>query len=277
MADIKLIASDLDGTLFTTDKVITDRLKKAIKSITDKGILFVPATGRVHDAVPESIKNLYVSYMITSNGARIIDVKTGKDIVQNFIPDEYVDFVVEAIKSHHVIIEVFRDNKAFVDKKVHMNPEKYGVTPHHARYIKDTRIPVEDIFEDIKSHKAYLENINIIFDDKALQNAITKKLKDYGKLTVTSSSPINIEITSLLATKGNALGELSKKLGFTRDNVMAFGDSENDISMIEFAGIGVAMANADENVKHYAKIVADSCDDFGVAKIIEKLEKGEIK
>ena len=81
----------------------------------------------------------------------------------------------------------------------------------------------------------------------------------------------NIEITSLYATKAQALEKLCEVLSLTRENVLAMGDGDNDMPMIEFAGIGVAMTNGEEHIKQAADIIADDCNDFGAAKILEQI------
>ncbi|MBQ2753060.1 MAG: HAD family phosphatase [Firmicutes bacterium] len=276
MAKIKLVASDLDGTLLTSDKIITERLKAAIKAITDKGIYFVPATGRVYDAVPEDVKALPVKYVITSNGARVYDPVLKKDIVQNYIPSEDVDFIFDTVSDLHVIIEIFMDNKAYIDENAYRNLSSYNLTDGHSGYILETRIPI-NINELLKTRKAELENINIIFADPETRLDVIRKLKEYGKASVTTSSPNNVEITNLTATKGNALKEICLCLGINKENVLALGDSDNDLDMIVFAGCGVAMANASEHVKDASDMITSSCDENGAALILERLaEKGEI-
>ncbi len=276
MAKIKLVASDLDGTLLTSNKQLTDRLKTAIKAITDKGIYFIPATGRVYDAVPDDVKALPVKYIITSNGARVYDPKAKTDIAQNYIPPEDVDFILDTANGLHVIIEIFMDNKAYIDEKAYNDLYSYNLTEGHAGYILETRIPV-NIDELIKTKKAELENINIIFADPETRFDVIRKFKDYGKASVTTSSPNNVEITSLKATKGNALKEICTLLDISRENVLALGDSDNDLDMIAFAGCGVAMANASDHVKDASDMITATCDENGAALILERLaEKGEI-
>ena len=276
MAKIKLVASDLDGTLLTSKKILTDRLKTAIKAITDKGIYFVPATGRVYDAVPDDIKALPVKYVITSNGARIYDPALQKDVAQNYILPEDVDFVLNLIRPFHVITEIFMDNKAYIDEKAYNDLSSYNLSEGHEGYILETRIPV-NIDELLKTKKEELENINIIFADPTTRLEILGKLKEYKQVSVTTSSPNNVEITSLKATKGNALKEICTLLNINRENVLTLGDSDNDLDMIVFAGCGVAMANASEHVKEASDIITAGCDEYGAALILETLaEKGEI-
>lgn len=273
--EIKLIASDLDGTLLTSEKVLTERLKTALINATEKGIYFVPATGRVLDAVPDFIKALPNRYIITSNGAKIYDPINKKDVYKRFLSSDDARFVIDSVRHLPVIIEIFSDNKAFIDKKAFDNLSFYNLSETHFGYISKTRLPV-DIYELLDKNCDSLENINIIFKNPTDRADVFSMLKNEKRFSVTSSSPINIEITDKKATKGEALKALCGILSLKKENIMAFGDSENDLSMIEFAGCGVAMGNAEEKIKSKADIVAKSCDSFGVSSIIEKLLEGEI-
>ena len=123
-----------------------------------------------------------------------------------------------------------------------------------------------------KSH-AILENINLIFRDMDLRKQVWAKLRALGLCSVTASTPENIEITSPLATKAKALETLCTLLGIEAEHVLAMGDSDNDLPMLEFAGIGVAMANGEAHIKAAADMIAEDCNHFGAAKILEQLLK----
>jgi len=276
MAEIKLVASDLDGTLLTSSKEITERLFSALEKITEKGIYFVPATGRVYDSLPDCIKELpFLKYVITSNGASIYDAEEKKDIIKNYISPDAVDITMEFLKEAEVVIEIFKNGKAYTDKKVYENLSDYGIIGGHANYVLSTRNPVDDIFKEIEKSKNCLENINLIFNNENVRMDVWKKLKEKNHASVTTSAHNNIEVTAKNATKANALKELCSILKIEKENVIAFGDSDNDMDMIEFSGIGVAMANGDKEIKNKADIITESCDNFGVAVVLEKISEGE--
>ena len=123
----------------------------------------------------------------------------------------------------------------------------------------------------MKKNYTVLENINLVFKDMELRKEIWDKLKATGLASVTAATTKNIEITSLFATKAKALEKLCDLLGLTREQVLAMGDGDNDMPMIQFAGIGVAMENGEEHIKQAADIIADDCNDFGAAKILEQI------
>ena len=272
MENIKLVASDLDGTLLNKNKEITPRLFEALQKLDELGIYFVPSTGRPFGTVPKAIKKLpFLKYVITSNGAAIYDAAEKKNIIENFLTPEAVDAVIEIARELPVITEYFIEGKAYIAKNVYDDLTPFHLTESHEFYIRNSRTPVEDFWDEMKRNNTVLENINLVFADMELRKETWDRLKALGLASVTAATTNNIEITSLFATKAKALEKLCEVLGFTRENVLAMGDGDNDMPMIQFAGIGVAMANGEEHIKTAANIIADDCDDFGAAKILEQI------
>ena len=272
MKHIKLVASDLDGTLLNKNKEITPRLFDALKKLDELGIYFVPSTGRPFGTVPQAIKELpFLKYVITSNGATIYDATEKKNIIENYLTPEAVDAVIEIARELPVITEYFIEGKAYIAKKVYDDLTPFDLTESHVTYIKNSRTPVEDFWDEMKRNNTVLENINLVFRDMELRKKTWDRLKALGLASVTAATTKNIEITSLYATKAKALEKLCEVLGFTRENVLAMGDGDNDMPMIQFAGIGVAMANGEEHIKQAADIIADDCNDFGATKILEQI------
>ena len=272
MKNIKLVASDLDGTLLNKNKEITPRLFDALEKLDKLGIYFVPSTGRPFGTVPQAIKELpFLKYVITSNGATIFDATEQKNIIENYLTPEAVNAVIEIAKELPVITEYFIEGKAYIAKNVYDDLTPFDLTESHVTYIKNSRTPVENFWEEMKKNNSILENINLVFKDMELRKEIWDRLKALGLASVTAATTKNIEITSLYATKAKALEKLCEVLRFERENVLAMGDGDNDMPMIEFAGIGVAMANGEEHIKQAADIIADDCNDFGAAKILEQI------
>ena len=279
MNTIKLIASDLDGTLLTTQKELTSRARKAILSLHDLGIYFVPSTGRPFAALPECIKELpYLKYVITSNGASVYDAQQQRDLFRHLLTPQAVDATLRLTEGLPVLMEFFIDGQAYIDQNAFDHLSSFHLRESHAKYIRATRIPVKNFLDELEKNKSHLENINLIFHDMELRQKIWDALRAQGLASVTASSEKNIEITSLLATKANALSYLCAALGILPENVLAMGDRDNDLPMLEFAGTGVAMENGEEHIKAAADIITASCDDYGAALILEKIiKKGKLK
>ena len=271
MKSIKLVASDLDGTLLNRNKELTPRLYQALERIHEQGIYFVPATGRPFGTVPQAIKAMpFLRYVITSNGAAIYDAAKQKNIVENNLPPQAVDAVIPIAKRLPVITEYFIRGRAYIAKSVYENLSSYALTESHIRYILDSRTPVENFWEEMQKNHAILENINLIFRDMQLRQTVWAELRALGLCSVTASTPQNIEITSPHATKAKALETLCTLLHISRESVLALGDGDNDLPMLQFAGIGVAMANGEAHIKAEADLIAEDCDNDGAAKILEQ-------
>ena len=138
------------------------------------------------------------------------------------------------------------------------------------------RSPVPDIYEFMRAHKDSIENINLNFDTLEEKLLWQKRLREYPEVTPTSSFLYNVEVGGKNTSKAQALLYLMEQWHLSRDQVMAFGDSENDLEMLNMAGTGVAMANAEETVRRAADLTAESNDQDGVAKVIEDLLKGSV-
>lgn len=272
MKKIKLIASDLDGTLLTSKKEITPRLYRALETLNHMGIAFVPATGRPFYSLPADVRMLpFLRYAITSNGAAVYDAQKKKAVVQNFLTPEAVGITISVAKKLPVLMEFFKDGKAYIAKEVFDDLSPYGLTESHIRYIHSTRNPVADFFGEMERNAAILENINLVFHDPALRKEVWAELAAKDHASVTASSPENIEITSKDATKAHALKELCALLGMEQETVLAMGDSDNDLPMLQFAEVSVAMENGEEHIKQAADIIAPDCNAFGAAEILERL------
>jgi len=137
MKNIKLVASDLDGTLLNKEKEITPRLFAALEKLDELGILFVPSTGRPFGTVPQAIKELpFLKYVITSNGAAIYDAAEQKNIIENYLTPEAVDAVIEIARGLPVITEYFIGGKAYIAKSVYEDLTPFDLTESHEAYIK---------------------------------------------------------------------------------------------------------------------------------------------
>ena len=146
MKNIKLVASDLDGTLLNKNKEITPRLFEALEKLDKLGIYFVPSTGRPFGTVPQAIKDLpFLKYVITSNGATIYDATEQKNIIENYLTPEAVDAVIEVARELPIITEYFIEGKAYIAKSVYDDLSPFDLTESHEFYIKNSRTPVEDL------------------------------------------------------------------------------------------------------------------------------------
>ena len=270
---MKLIALDLDGTLLTTEKVLTPENEAALRRAAEAGIEIVPATGRFYEAMPEAVRSLpYLHYAITVNGAEIREVRTGRALSRAEIPLARALEVLRVLDRLPVIYDCYMDNWGWMTQAHYDAAADFAPHRHSLEMIQTLRTPVPEL-------KAYLEQVGhdvqkimMFFRDPALRIASLRELAErFPDLAVSSSIPRNLEINSLEAQKGPALLRLAAHLGIAPEQTMAFGDDLNDVSMLRAAGIGVAMGNACPEAKAAAALVTASCDENGVAQALDRL------
>lgn len=269
---IKLIAYDLDGTLLDDEKRLPEENIAALRAAADRGIHIVASTGRLYDGIPEVIRALpFTRYCIVSNGASVYDAAEKKTVLRDEIPMEravelcdYMDALPVIYYSYHADSGwIRRDHFDVVEQYIPavLLPDFYRVCT-----------PVDDLRADILRRGGGVQKLQMHFRDRELRKRqLVEFPEHFPELAMTTSIPTNIEINSPGANKGHALLGLCGLLGINPAETMAFGDGSNDISMLREAGIGVAMANADAEVKAVADLLTDTNNNAGVAKMIRKL------
>jgi Cof subfamily protein (haloacid dehalogenase superfamily) len=268
---IKLIALDLDGTTLNSKGKLSEVNRQALKAATSKGVHVVIATGRVRSALPEEVLNVNgIEYAITSNGAAITDLRFEKLVYKNCIEAEAIMEVYDLLNKCTFMIEIFLNGKAYVEKDVYENIEKYGLTTKHTDYIKQTRLPYENVLGYMIQNPSIIENININFENQKYRTMMREKLNQLHKVTITSSFDHNLEIGGETTNKAEALKNLCGVLGVKQSEVMACGDSPNDEVMMSVAGVPVAMGNAKDSIKRISKYITGTNDENGVAQAIQK-------
>ena len=268
---IRMVALDLDGTVLNNDRKISDRTIAAFHRAMERGVHIVICTGRVFSSLPKLLFSIDgLEYVITSNGARITRMRDQEVIYEKLIPRSVTESVIEAIRGKGYSVDAFTDGRAYIDAAEYEDMKKNGSTFRTVDYVLSTRKPVEGIFSFMEEHSDRLENISIVFEDLNEMERMRRVLSGIEQISLTRSFENNIEVGGSGTSKASALGVLMEMLGVTEHQLMAAGDSLNDIPMIRMARIGVAVGNAEEAVKAEADYVTDSNQEDGVAKVIEK-------
>lgn len=266
MADIKLIALDLDGTLLTTDKRLTDRTKETLKAARDRGIKVVLTTGRPLKAMDFFLHELGTDdhedeYTITFNGG-LVQKNTGEildktvfsydDVARLYEETEKLSLPLDAI-SEGTVYQIQSDQESLYTK---FNPAL-------------TFVPVD--FEDLSSQMTYNKCVTA-FAQEPLDAAIQKISPElFDQYEIFKSREMLLEWSPNNVHKATGLAKLISHLGIDQSQVMACGDEANDLSMIEWAGLGVAMQNAVPEVKAVANVVTPMTnDEEAVAWAIEE-------
>lgn len=270
---IKLIATDLDGTFVDDRKQLIAENVQAFKECAEQGIQIVPTTGRTIVGIPEEIRNLPgVRYVITSNGATIADLQSGEIISSCLMNAETVLRIMELARDSEddIMYDAYVDGVGYTKQEFWDNLLHYVPNPAVLDLVRKTRKPVPDSIEHIRSLGADIEKINLFFVTEDARVRMRSVLADISEVIVSSSLPNNLEINAAGADKGGALFRLAKLLGIRQEEIMAFGDGENDISMLRMAGFGVAMENAEEHVKAVANHITVTNNEAGVAVALRK-------
>ena len=268
---IKLIALDLDGTTINNDKVISRENRAAMAQAAKRGVNIVVATGRPLGALPEDVFEIEaIRYALTSNGASITDIREDRTFYENCLSPRAVEASVDLLRQHDYVLETFVKGVAYIEGWYYKEVERTGYCFRDANYILKTRNPVEDIYEFMLDNREHLENINVNFEDISEKPAMHEKLIKLPETTITSSFDHNLEIGGATTSKADALRQMGKLMGIDKSEMMAIGDSPNDIAMLREAGVAVAVGNAKEDVKAMADYIAPTNHENGVANAIER-------
>ena len=259
--NIKLIAIDLDGTFLNNESKITDYNKNILKKLIDKGIEIVIATGRPISSMDFYYKELENnSESIVFNGAMVVD-NNFNCIFSNPLKRDIVHEIIKLYKEKYInntSVNIYSMKEYIVAK------DNFKFRTHTEKLDKKNKIVgLENFNDNIEVQKMIILGENEILID------IKNTIDNLFAVHTSFSDPHYLEILSADANKANALKWLCNKKGIDRKNVIAFGDNYNDIEMIEFAGVGVAMGNAETDVKKNAKYIADTNENNGVGVFLK--------
>lgn len=263
----RLIASDLDDTLLDSRCCISSRVKETIKRARDRGVYVTIATGRMYRSAVMFAEELEIDVpLITYQGALVKTSVTKEVMYHRTVPLELAKEVISHGESEGLAINLYVDDQLFVSK----------ITPEAERYSAVIRVPVQAVGSLQRFLNQDPTKILMIGDEKRLDLLWAEEQEKFGDtLYITKSKPNFLEFTHPQATKGLALSAVAEHLGVAREEIIAFGDSFNDLELLRAAGFGVAMGNARDELKREADYVTASHDDDGVAAAIEKFVLGE--
>lgn len=261
----KLIALDMDGTLLRGDKTISDTTKSALERAREKGVKVVLASGRPLDGLTRYLEELDLigeeEYVLSFNGALVQNTKTKQIIAKTALDGRDVKYLYNLSKEVGVNIHAFLSAGL--------------ATPKMSRYTEleatMNNIRVDTIDFDTVDDNDEVAKIMMIDEPEILEEAIKKLPKEiYEKYTVVRSAPYFLEFLNKESNKGEGVKALADHLGIDAKEVICVGDAGNDLDMIKYAGLGVAMGNAFPEVKEIANFITKSNEEDGVAHVIEQ-------
>lgn len=261
----KLIALDMDGTLLNSDKKISTENFNAIQAARKKGTKVILATGRPLAGVKRYLKNLDMlsenEYVVSFNGG----------LVQNCGTEEIISKTTLSFDDYRDLYEL----STSLNCNIHALTDKEVLTPKHNEYTQIeadiNEIPIiESTLEELDPNTTIVKVMFI--DHKDVLDRVVQELPEYikEKYTIVRSMPFFLEFLHKTVNKGFGVSIVADQLGISKDEIICMGDAENDLHMLEYAGLGVAMENAFPKVKEIANYITLSNDNNGVAHVINK-------
>lgn len=276
MKKIRMIALDLDGTVFDGDKKVTKHTQEILEEAIRQGIVVFPCTGRPWTGIPEEIRKIRgLKYAVTSNGARILKFDTGETIRENCLSHvKTMELIDAAISSPEGVWEIYVDGKCYADADTYRFIQAPDMSQAQLDYIRKSRKLVKNLRDWAAKEGVRTEKLHMMFERTDLRDRCMEKFQTFPGIDISYASTFNLEINDASCSKGRGILDLAEYLGIDRDEIMACGDSRNDWSMLRDAGFAVAMGNADEDTKKLADFVTKSNEEDGVAYAVEKFVLG---
>lgn len=278
---IRLIGLDLDGTLFNSRKELTAHTCAVLAKAVRRGIHVVPATGRPRVGLPQQLLTIPgIQYAVVTNGAAVCDLRGGKRLFTDCMDSEDAAEILRRTRPLEVVQGAFSGDWGYMEDIDRRRIRRLDLVREMQDYLIASRKVVDDLAAFAREQEEGIEKIviNFIKDETGApmwREETENVVRDYPNVTFMSGGIGNIEIIRRGVGKGTALLRLGERLGVAAEEIMAVGDSENDLDMIRKAGLGVAMANSERAVLDCADYVTASNDEDGAAAAIERFALGE--
>lgn len=264
----KLVCTDMDGTLLGEHFSIPEDNIRAIKEGMAKGIKMALVTGRPFNAM-QYFKNILGDELliISTNGTYF---KVGDFEYKRPISNEQIETIYKIGEKYNLTKHFKGCKKVIADSPLWADHPYIMINKELSDEDKIVIIENATLEEVIDNNSNEMLKCIMFSEDLESVAKAKKELRGLGILEVVSSKNNNIEVMDANTSKGIAIDNLAKQLGITREEVICIGDNENDLSMIEYAGLGVAMGNAEDFVKEKADYITDTNLNAGVAKVIDR-------
>lgn len=271
--EYKLIALDMDATALTPEKRLSQRTAAAMEKAIKAGKHVVFSTGRNISLVKPYMDEVAgMRYAVTGSGAAVNDIGSGKTLYENDIDPETVKWLICASAGIDLMPFIFIGDKAWCPTWA---PERAGEfrLADYAQTYRKYMTKAEDVFQMYMEDPRPAQKVNFMFMDKDAKDEVYDKIKNLP-ISFTTITPLSMEINAVGVSKARGLKELCGHLGISMAECVTVGDAENDLEMIKAAGLGVAMGNAEPEVKAAAGAEVDDCAHDGAAEAIERFLLG---
>jgi Cof subfamily protein (haloacid dehalogenase superfamily) len=265
---IKLVIADVDGTLLTRDKVLTERAVRAVRALRGTGVRFALTSGRPPRGLSMLVEPLDIDTPIAAfNGGMYVrpDLSPIETLV---LAPTVVASITRSMQHHGLDVWLYRGIDWFV--------RRYDA-PHVAREERTVRFPptvvpaFDELFDQV------VKVVGVSDNPDALSRGLAEIHEQFpGEVSAARSQPYYLDVTHPEANKGRVVQRMSELLGVPLHWVAAIGDMPNDVPMFRGAGLGIAMGHASEDVKRCATVVTTSSEDEGFARAMERFVLGQV-
>ena len=258
---VRLMLADVDGSLVTQDKVLTDDAVAAVRSLREAGVLFALTSGRPPKGMEMLVAPLAIDTPIAAfNGGLMVD-RNLQVLEQRVIPEDLVTPVIDHMKSFDLDVWLYRGADWYVPdpKAPHVDREAWTV-----KFKPKVRKSFDGLTDGV------VKLVGVSDDHDAIDKAVEAALEKFGdQVTAAASQPYYLDVTSPLANKGEVARYLARSFNLEPEEIATIGDQPNDILMFDHSGLSIAMANADPEAKKAAHEVTRSNEDEGFAYAVE--------
>lgn len=274
--NLKAIILDIDGTLYTSEKKISPRTLNALLKAQDKGVKLILASGRpargMFDIAKELKMNEHDGLLVSYNGAAVIDCQTNELLFNQAMTVDEAKAVLNHLENFDVMPMIAKGEYMYVNNvynnNIHYKDQDINIIQYESRGGKYLLCEKEHLADFVDFE---LNKILIAGDpDYLAKNFEAIRRPFVGKLSSMFTAAFYYEFTANGIDKGNALRKVLTPMGIDAQDCIAFGDGQNDMSIIEFAGLGVAMENAVDELKNAAQEITASNDNDGIALVVER-------
>ncbi len=266
--DVKLIAVDMDGTLLGRNHInVPQRNIDALRAASGQGIKIVIATGRNVGLVEDAARELgVVDYVLSANGAGLMDWRSREWLYHAPLPDAQWKAMLKILRRRKLAVEIYADGKSFLTEDDLRKAGEMEYAPSFADYFVSRVEQVDDVAAAVAGMT--VEKLHIFYVPPGEAEELKAELSATGPVRFANGDPTNLEITAPGVDKGTVLAMLCEKLGIAPAQVMAFGDGDNDLEMLSWAGYSFAMENASPNAKAAAKYHTATNQEGGVGQAV---------
>lgn len=282
MNKYKVIVMDVDGTLANSEKKITINTKKTLIKLQKQGMILILASGRPTSGLMDFARELemdkYHGLLVSFNGSKIVDCTTNEVLFNETMSIDEGQAVLEHMKKFNVIPMIDKDDYLYVNdvfnNEIEYNGKSFNIIEYEARGGK-FKLCEKDDLANFANYP--LNKILTAGEPNYLQDAYKEMMEPFkDTLSCMFTAPFYFEFTAKGIDKAKALESVLTKLGVNKEEIIAFGDGHNDASMVKYAGLGIAMDNAVQELKDIADYVTLSNDEDGIAYAVNKFINEEV-